>query len=72
MLYILGFFIPFVAVLMCGRIFQSVLNFILCCTVVGIPIAIIHAWVIVYNTYNTPVYVQSMTSINIHNHNGNY
>lgn len=51
MLYILGFFFPPLAVLLCGRIFQTILNLILCVTVIGLPLAVLHAWLIVYDTY---------------------
>lgn len=47
MLYVLAFLLPPVAVLMCGKPFQFLLNIILCC-IFWIP-GIIHAFYVVNN-----------------------
>lgn len=47
MLYVLAFLFPPVAVLMCGKPFQFILNIILCC-IFWIP-GIIHAFYVVNN-----------------------
>jgi len=47
MLYVLAFLVPPVAVLMCGKPFQFLLNIILCC-IFWIP-GIIHAFYVVNN-----------------------
>jgi uncharacterized membrane protein YqaE (UPF0057 family) len=45
--YIVAIFFPPIAVLLCGKPFQAILNFVLCCTLVLAVVAIIHACFVV-------------------------
>ncbi|MPZ14002.1 MAG: YqaE/Pmp3 family membrane protein [Chloroflexi bacterium] len=49
MLYVLAIFLPPVAVLICGKPFQALLNVGLC-LLLWVP-GVIHAWVVVSNYY---------------------
>ena len=51
MLYLLALTLPPVACLCAGRFWHAVLNLALCLTLVGIPVAVIHAWCVVKGSY---------------------
>jgi uncharacterized membrane protein YqaE (UPF0057 family) len=50
MLYLLALLAPPIACLAAGRFWHAALNFLLCCTLIGIPVAMIHAWYVVKAT----------------------
>jgi uncharacterized membrane protein YqaE (UPF0057 family) len=43
MRFVIAFFVPPLAIFLCGMLTKSVLNLLLCCTLFGIPIAVIWA-----------------------------
>ena len=51
MLYLMCFLFPPLACLAAGRLFATVLNGLICCTIVGIPLAWLHAWCVVKSSY---------------------
>lgn len=51
MLYLLALIAPPLAVLMAGKFWHAVLNFIMCCTILLIPVAMVHAWLKVQESY---------------------
>lgn len=51
MLYILVFVCPPLAVLGAGKFFGSIMNALLCLTIIGMPLAMIHAWYAVKESY---------------------
>lgn len=51
MLYILVFVCPPLACLGAGKFLSSILNALLCVTIVGMPLAMMHAWGVVKASY---------------------
>lgn len=47
MLYLIALALPPVACLMVGRFLHAVVSLVLCLTVYGYPLAMIHAWALV-------------------------
>ena len=69
MLYLMVFILPPLACLMAGRFWQSVLNALFCLTVVGMPIAVLHAWQVVKGQTER---LSAAQTINVHDlTNGN-
>ena len=61
MLYVLALLFPPLACIGAGKFWHFILNTIFCATLIGIPIAWIHAWCVVKGSYReiagTRVYV---------------
>lgn len=53
MLYVLAFLLPPLACVGAGRFTHSLLNSLLCLTVVGYPLAVVHAWFVVKGSYES-------------------
>ena len=51
MLYLIALLCPPLACLMAGRFCSFMVNAFLCGTIIGIPIALIHAWLVVQSSY---------------------
>lgn len=51
MLYILALILPPLACLGAGKFWHAVLNTCLCLTVIGYPVAMLHAWFVVQGSY---------------------
>ncbi len=50
MIYIVAILLPPLALLMVGKFWAAVFNFLMCCTLFLWPVAIIHAWIGVKNS----------------------
>ena len=46
-MYLAALLAPPLACILLGRFLHAVLNFVLCATVFGIPLAMVHAWMLV-------------------------
>jgi uncharacterized membrane protein YccF (DUF307 family) len=64
MLYILALCCPPLACLGAGRFWHAVLSLALCVTLVGIPVAMIHAWFVVKGAG-----IQAGPTVIVHNQN---
>lgn len=51
MLYLLALLAPPLACIGAGKFWHAVLNLLLCFTFIGIPVAMIHAWMVVKYSY---------------------
>lgn len=70
MLYILALICPPLACLGAGKFLHALINLILCLTVFGIPLALIHAWYVVKNERISPRQQAINNYINLYNGRG--